>query len=99
MRDFGVIFYCKISVFYMFMLGEMINNIVGYVLNLKNRLFFVGGSFGGEGVFFGLCGSFFGVGIDIGGSVRFLFVFNGFYGLRFFSGRFFYEGMVNSMDG
>lgn len=95
----GAILYCKSSVPQTLMIGETINNIIGYTWNPKNRNLSSGGSSGGEGVLISLKGSPVGFGTDIGGSIRIPAAFNGLYGLRPSSGRFPYEGIANSMDG
>ena len=52
------------------MMGETVNNIIGYTTNPKNRCLSCGGSSGGEGALIGLRGSVVGLGTDIGGSIR-----------------------------
>lgn len=81
------------------MIGETVNNILGYTWNPKNRNLSSGGSSGGEGALIGFRGSPVGFGTDIGGSIRIPAAFCGLYGLRPSSGRLPYEGMANSMDG
>jgi amidase len=99
LRACGAIFYVKTAVPHTLMVGETINNIIGYVSNPKNRLLSSGGSSGGEGALIALRGSPVGFGTDIGGSIRIPAAFNGLYGLRPSVGRLPYEGMANSMEG
>lgn len=99
LRELGALLYCKTSVPHTLMVGETINNIIGYTPNPKNRLLSSGGSSGGEGALLALRGSPLGVGTDIGGSIRIPSAFNGLCGLKPSSGRIPYEGMANSMDG
>lgn len=70
LRELGALLYCKTSVPHTLMVGETINNIIGYTPNPKNRLLSSGGSSGGEGALLALRGSPLGVGTDIGGSIR-----------------------------
>lgn len=97
LRNLGAILYCKTSVPHTLMMGETINNIIGYTFNPKNRNLASGGSSGGEGALIGLKGSPIGFGTDIGGSIRIPAGFNGLYGIRPSHGRMPYEGMANSM--
>jgi amidase len=97
LRNLGAVLYCKTSVPHTLMMGETINNIIGYTLNPKNRNLAAGGSSGGEGALIGLKGSPIGFGTDIGGSIRIPAGFNGLYGIRPSHGRMPYEGMANSM--
>ncbi|KAL7952126.1 amidase signature domain-containing protein [Trichoderma barbatum] len=99
LRQLGAVFYCKTSVPPSLMSPETHNNIVGYLLNPKNRHLSAGGSSGGEGALISLRGSPLGMGTDIGGSIRIPASFNGLYGLRSSTGRLPYEGTPNSMDG
>lgn len=99
LRQLGAVFYCKTAVPQSLMTPETHNNIIGYLLNPKNRHLSAGGSSGGEGALLGLRGSPVGMGTDIGGSIRIPASFNGLYGLRASTGRLTYEGTPNSMDG
>ncbi|KAI9743014.1 MAG: Acetamidase [Claussenomyces sp. TS43310] len=99
LRSLGSVLFCKTSVPHTLMVGETLNNIIGYTWNPKNRNLSCGGSSGGEGALIGLKGSPIGLGTDIGGSIRIPAGFNGLYGIRPSSGRLPYEGMANSMDG
>ncbi|KAJ5081633.1 Amidase [Penicillium alfredii] len=78
---------------------EMINNVIGYTWNPKNRLLSSGGSSGGKGVLIAMRASPAGFGTDIGGSVRIPAGFNNLFGLRSSSGRIPYQGAANSIDG
>ncbi len=95
LRNLGAILYCKTSVPHTLMMGETINNIIGYTFNPKNRNLASGGSSGGALI--GLKGSPIGFGTDIGGSIRIPAGFNGLYGIKPSHGRMPYEGMANSM--
>jgi amidase len=97
LRNLGAILYCKTSVPHTLMMGETINNIIGYTFNPKNRNLTSGGSSGGEGALISLKGSPIGFGTDIGGSIRIPAGFNGLYGIRPSHGRMPYDGMANSM--
>jgi amidase len=99
LRELGAVLHCKTSVPTSLMIGETINNLIGYTWNPTNRLLSSGGSSGGEGALIALRGSPAGFGTDIGGSVRIPAAFNGLYGVRPSAGRVPYEGAANSMDG
>ncbi|CAG8892656.1 unnamed protein product [Penicillium egyptiacum] len=99
LRNLGAILYCKTSVPATLMVGETMNNIIGYTWNPKNRLLSSGGSSGGEGALIALRGSPAGFGTDIGGSVRIPAGFNSLYGIRPSAGRIPYQGAANSLDG
>lgn len=92
LRALGAVPYCKTSVPHSLMVGETINNIIGYTTNPKNRSLSAGGSSGGEGALISLKGSPVGFGTDIGGSIRIPAAFCGLYGLRPSAGRLPYEG-------
>lgn len=94
LRALGAVLYCKTSVPHSLMVGETINNIIGYTTNPKNRSLSAGGSSGGEGALISLKGSPVGFGTDIGGSIRIPAAFCGLYGLRPSAGRLPYEGYV-----
>ncbi|GAW24932.1 hypothetical protein ANO14919_145280 [Xylariales sp. No.14919] len=64
------------------MTGESYNNLFGRTVNPRNIRFTAGGSTGGDGALIALRGSIFGLGTDIGGSVRVLSVCNAIYGFR-----------------
>ncbi|KAL1960109.1 hypothetical protein VTO42DRAFT_281 [Malbranchea cinnamomea] len=99
LRELGAVLHCKTSVPTSLMVGETINNLIGYTWNPTNRHLSSGGSSGGEGALIALRGSPAGFGTDIGGSVRIPSAFNGIYGIRPSAGRIPYEGAANSMDG
>jgi amidase len=99
LRNLGAVLYCKTSVPSTLMIGETVNNIIGYTTNPKNRHLSCGGSSGGEGALIALRGSVLGFGTDIGGSIRIPAAFCGQYGLKPSAGRMPYEGLANSMDG
>ena len=99
LRQLGAVLHCKTSVPTSLMVGETINNIIGYTWNPSNRMLSSGGSSGGEGALIALKGAPAGFGTDIGGSVRIPSAFCGIYGIRPSAGRIPYEGAANSMDG
>ncbi|XP_052743227.1 fatty-acid amide hydrolase 2-B-like [Bicyclus anynana] len=59
---------------------ETHNHLYGRTLNPYNTTRIVGGSSGGEGVIQAVGGSIFGIGSDIGGSIRMPAFFNGIFG-------------------
>ncbi|KAK6336279.1 hypothetical protein TWF696_001841 [Orbilia brochopaga] len=66
---------------------ETSNNIYGTTVNPYNRNLTSGGSSGGEGALQGIRGSSFGLGSDIGGSIRSPSANNGLYGFKPTPGR------------
>ncbi|KAF2485586.1 amidase signature domain-containing protein [Neohortaea acidophila] len=99
LRNLGAVLYVKTSVPHTLMMGETVNNIIGYTQNPKNRHLSAGGSSGGEGALIGLRGSPVGFGTDIGGSIRIPSAFNGLFGIRPSTGRLPYQGMANTIEG
>lgn len=82
------------------MYSETTNMLWGRTLNPWSRkLLNVGGSSGGEGALAALKGSNFGIGSDIGGSVRHPAGLNLVYGLKPLSGRFPKYGTVSGQAG
>ena len=70
-KDLGAIILCKSNTSAGMMYSESTNMLWGRTLNPYNRKYLnVGGSSGGEGAIAALKGSCFGIGSDIGGSVR-----------------------------
>lgn len=69
------------------MMLECVSYMHGRTVNTFNSDLTSGGSSGGEGVLNGLYASPFGLGSDIGGSIRSPAAFNGIYGLRTTLGR------------
>ncbi|CAF4440646.1 unnamed protein product, partial [Adineta steineri] len=67
----GAVIYVKTALPQTIMLGETRSNLLGLTLNPLNRELSCGGSSGGEGSLIAMKGSIFGLGTDIGGSVRF----------------------------
>ncbi|KAI0799023.1 putative fatty-acid amide hydrolase [Xylaria sp. FL0064] len=80
--DLGAVLYCKTNLPQSIMTGDSDNNVFGRTLNPCNVHLTAGGSTGGEGALLALRGSIFGVGTDIGGSIRVPASCNGLYGLR-----------------
>ena len=66
LRKAGAIFYTKTSVPQTLMVCETVNNIIGRMLNPRNKNWSCGGSSGGEGAMVGIRGGIIGVGTDIG---------------------------------
>ncbi|RMJ21271.1 Acetamidase [Aspergillus sp. HF37] len=99
LRNAGAVFYTKTSVPQTLMVCETVNNVIGRTLNPRNKNWSCGGSSGGEGAMVGIRGSTFGVGTDIGGSIRVPAAFNFLYGIRPSQGRMPYGKMANSMLG
>ncbi|CDR47630.1 CYFA0S35e00342g1_1 [Cyberlindnera fabianii] len=87
LRSLGAVFYVKTSVPTAMMIGETMNNLYGYTLNPFNRNLTCGGSSGGEGALVAMKGSVFGIGGDIGGSLRIPSAFQNLFTLRATSGR------------
>ena len=73
------------------------NNVFGRVINPLNRRVTAGGSSGGEGVMAAMRGSVFGIGTDIGGSIRIPAMCNGVYGFKPSVGRFPYGGQQSGI--
>ncbi|KAL9116262.1 MAG: hypothetical protein Q9227_000633 [Pyrenula ochraceoflavens] len=71
---------------------DSINNVFGRTLNPANRALTAGGSSGGEGVIAAMKGSIFGMGTDVGGSIRIPAMCNGVYGIKPSVGRVPYGG-------
>lgn len=68
----------------------------GWVLNLYNINFFVGGFIGGEVVFIVMKGLVMGIGSDIGGSICGFLVFCGIYGFKLILYMLFFDKMLFS---
>lgn len=81
LRNAGAVFYCKTNQPQMIMHLES-TSIYGRVLNPHNTNLSAGGSTGGEAALIAMRGSVFGVGTDIGGSVRGPSAFCGIYGFK-----------------
>ncbi|XP_023948596.2 fatty-acid amide hydrolase 2-B [Bicyclus anynana] len=80
LKDTGAIIIGVTNVPEMCMWYETYNCIYGRTLNPYNTTRMVGGSSGGEAVIQTLGGSIFGIGSDIGGSIRMPAYFNGIFG-------------------
>lgn len=80
MRDAGAIPLATTNVSELAMWWESNNCLYGSTRNPYNTRHIVGGSSGGEGCIQGAAGSPFGIGSDIGGSVRMPAFFNGIFG-------------------
>lgn len=80
MKESGAILLCVTNVSELCMWWESSNTIYGRTSNPYQTCRIVGGSSGGEGCIQSACGSPFGVGSDIGGSIRMPAFFNGIFG-------------------
>ncbi|XP_045581637.2 fatty-acid amide hydrolase 2 isoform X1 [Procambarus clarkii] len=80
MRDAGGIPLCVTNVSELCMWWESANTIYGRTSNPYCTSRIVGGSSGGEGCIQSACGSPFGIGSDVGGSIRMPAFFNGIFG-------------------
>lgn len=80
LRDKGAIIIGLTNVPEICMWWETHNHIYGRTNNPYNTTRIVGGSSGGEGSLQGAAGSIFGIGSDIGGSIRMPAFFNGIFG-------------------
>ncbi|GMG32983.1 unnamed protein product [Ambrosiozyma monospora] len=78
----GCVFYVRTNEPQGLMMLDTDNNITGRTRNTHNSLLTSGGSSGGEGVCVSARGSPWGVGTDIGGSIRSPAAFSGVYGLK-----------------
>ncbi|KAL6720506.1 hypothetical protein ACLMJK_002430 [Lecanora helva] len=86
--DAGAIIHCKTNLPQTALAIDSVNNIYGRVLNPQNRQeWTAGGSSGGEGVLVKMRGSVFGIGTDVGGSVRIPAMCNGIVGFKPSAGR------------
>jgi amidase len=78
----GAVFYVKTTVPVAMMMMETTSNVWGETTGAYHSGCSPGGSSGGEGALLAMRGSPFGIGTDIGGSVRIPSSFNGLYGLK-----------------
>ncbi|THU93682.1 amidase [Dendrothele bispora CBS 962.96] len=101
LNDAGAVLHCRtnVSQALMFQFGETDNYVYGKTCNPYNRTLTCGGSSGGEGALVALHGSVFGVGTDLGGSVRIPACYQGLFGLRPSLHRFPYAGARNTLLG
>lgn len=83
----GAIPFAKTNIPQSLMINESVNNIYGRALNPWNLERTVGGSSGGEGGLIGADASPFGIGSDIGGSIRGPAIYCGITGLKTSPGR------------
>lgn len=93
--DAGAVLHCKTNVPQTMMSLDSVNNLFGRTLNPIKRDVTAGGSSGGEGVLVAMKGSVFGIGTDIGGSVRIPAMCNGVYGFKPSRGRIPSTGLEN----
>ncbi|RMZ93029.1 fatty-acid amide hydrolase 2, partial [Brachionus plicatilis] len=80
MQEAGAILICVTNTSECCMWIESSNYITGTTRNPYNPSRIVGGSSGGEACIISACGSVWGIGSDIGGSIRIPSLFNGIYG-------------------
>ena len=80
-RDAGAVFYCKTNQ-PQFIMHLECESFHGRTLNPHNTALSSGGSSGGEGALLAMRGSMFGIGSDIGGSIRGPAAFCGIYGFK-----------------
>ncbi|RNA24593.1 fatty-acid amide hydrolase 2 [Brachionus plicatilis] len=80
MKDSGAILTCLTNTSEVCMWLESSNYVTGTTRNPYNLSRIVGGSSGGEGCIVSACGAIWGIGSDIGGSIRMPSFFNGVYG-------------------
>lgn len=99
LRELGAVLYVKTNVPVAMMMPETKNHIYGNTTNPMNRLLSAGGSSGGEAALARLKGSPFGIGSDIGGSIRIPAAFQNLYALRPSFGRFPTYGAKSGLPG
>ncbi|TDZ13358.1 Acetamidase [Colletotrichum spinosum] len=95
----GAVFYVKTNVPTAMMIAESVNNVFGRTVNPRNRQLTSGGSSGGESALIAFGGSPWGVGTDIGGSLRIPAACTGIFSLRPSFGRFPTLGCRSGMAG
>lgn len=83
----GAVPYVKTNVPQSLMMSDSYNHVFKQSVNSLNRNLVSGGSSGGEGALVGARGSIFGIGTDIGGSIRIPAALQGIYGLCPSTGR------------
>ena len=84
----GAVIHCKTNVPQTLLALDSVNNVFGRTLNPLNRTdWTVGGSSGGEGALVAMRGSVFGIGTDVGGSIRIPAMCNAVLGFKPSSGR------------
>lgn len=99
-KSLGGIIICKTNTSAGMLYSETTNVLWGRTLNPFNRQYLnVGGSSGGEGALGALKGSCFGLGSDIGGSVRHPAALNNLYSIKPSGGRFPKFGTVSGQQG
>ncbi|KAJ5092272.1 hypothetical protein NUU61_007142 [Penicillium alfredii] len=98
-KDMGAVVIAKSNLPQSIMWAETENPLWGLTTNPRNPEFSPGGSSGGEGALLALHGSLFGLGTDIGGSIRIPQSTMGLYGFKPSSRRFPYHGVAVSTEG
>lgn len=88
LRSAGAVFYVKTNVPTAMMIAETVNHTHGRTVNPRRRRLTSGGSSGGESALIAFGGSPWGVGSDIGGSLRIPAACTGLFTLRPSFGRF-----------
>ncbi|ORY63410.1 amidase [Pseudomassariella vexata] len=95
----GAVFYVKTNVPTAMMIAESVNNVFGRTVSPLNRNLTSGGSSGGESALIAFKGSPWGIGTDIGGSLRIPAACTGIFTLRPSFGRFPTLGCRSGMPG
>ncbi|KAL5360321.1 amidase signature domain-containing protein [Aspergillus floccosus] len=99
LKEMGAVILLKTNIPQSIMWAETDNPLWGRTVNPRNPDCTPGGSTGGEGALLALHGSLFGLGTDIGGSVRIPQGINGLYGFKPSSSRWPYVGVPVSTEG
>ncbi|KAF9876787.1 hypothetical protein CkaCkLH20_05633 [Colletotrichum karsti] len=99
LEEAGAVFYVKTNVPTAMMIAESVNNVFGRTVNPRNRNLTSGGSSGGESALIVMKGSPWGIGTDIGGSLRIPAACTGIFTLRPSFGRFPTLGCRSGMGG
>ncbi|OLN89320.1 Acetamidase 3 [Colletotrichum chlorophyti] len=99
LKEAGAVFYVKTNVPTAMMIAESVNNVFGRTVNPRNRDLTSGGSSGGESALITMKGSPWGIGTDIGGSLRIPAACTGIFTLRPSFGRFPTLGCKSGMSG
>ncbi|EAW08620.1 amidase [Aspergillus clavatus NRRL 1] len=99
LEKMGAVIIAKTNLPQSILWAETENPLWGLTVNPRNPVFTPGGSTGGEAALLALHGSIFGLGTDIGGSIRIPQSINGLYGFKPSSSRFPYHGVPVSTEG
>ncbi|TCD62724.1 hypothetical protein EIP91_006522 [Steccherinum ochraceum] len=99
LKDAGAVPYVKTNVPITLLSFESYNDVFGRTLNPHNKDYSPGGSSGGEGALLAYGGSRFGMGTDVGGSLRCPAHYCGVYTIKSSMGRMVRTGAVTSVPG